>query len=397
MTDVKLYPLKGRAQRSALRQSLGSRDPFSIHEPEQKSDVDRPLLYVTIILSFLGLMAVFSASATEALDTYGNSLYFVQRQLCFFVLGYGLVWALCQYPVTQWLRRAGVIPLVALGVIGLLLFTMVSGVEAYGAERWVRIAGIQFQPSEFGKLSVVLLLAQALGRKPGQQKNRLQFLLHLGLILVTLLLIYKQPSLSMTIILATTTFAMFFVNGVNPWALLTMITAGGGYIVYKLMHTEYQLRRIQGWLNPWKDPQDTGYNLIQSLYAIGSGGLVGTGLGMSHQKLYYLPFQYTDFIFSVWAEEWGFLGCLVLLGLFVTLLYRGMVIVRHARGRFDQFLAMAITFILSMQLIVNVAVATGLFPVTGVTLPLISYGGTSVLVTLLMIGLLLNISRQRTL
>jgi cell division protein FtsW len=217
----------------------------------------------------------------------------------------------------------------------------------------------------------------------------------MALIGITIALIIKQPNLSMTIILSLVTFGTMFISGIPTW-LLTIIGAGGGYgVVHKISHTAYQMRRIQGWLDPWKDSQDTGYNLIQSLYAIGSGGLVGTGLGMSHQKLYYLPFQYTDFIFAVWAEEWGLIGCVILIGLFAVLLYRGFVIAQTCRSPFGQVLAMGITMMFASQIIINMAVATGLFPVTGVTLPFISYGGTSVLVTSMMIGMLLNISRYR--
>lgn len=353
--------------------------------------LDRPLLYVTIALAILGLVAVFSASATVGTDTYGNSLYFVQRQFIFFLMGFALMYGISKVPFFYWSRVAKV---VAFGVIGLLVYTWLNGVEAYGAERWIRIFGFQFQPSELGKLSVVLLLAQALSQR-SRLKQSIGFVFNLVLIGSTLILIYEQPSLSMTIILSGVSMAMMFIGGISPWLLGTVGLAGGSFVVYKLLHTEYQLRRIQGWLDPWKDAQDTGYNLIQSLYAIGSGGLFGTGLGMSHQKLYYLPFHYTDFIFSIWAEEWGFLGCLALVGLFLTLLYRGVVIASTCRSQFGQLLAMGITMMLAMQVIINLAVATGLFPVTGVTLPLISYGGTSVLVTLMMIGILLSISRYR--
>lgn len=382
--------------------STKKRPPVASHEDSPKTahrsranvavaGMDKPLLYVTLALSVLGLATVYSASAMEAMDKYGSSLYFVQRQLVFFIAGFGLMYAVSRFPFMYWSRFT---KLLALGVIGLLVYTLANGVEAYGAERWIRIAGVQFQPSELGKVSVVLLLAQALGHKLGE-RQRLGFLINLGLIGMTVLLIYKQPSLSMTVILSVVSAGVMWIAGIPVWILGSMGVLGGSYVVYKLLHTEYQLRRIQGWLDPWKDAQDTGYNLIQSLYAIGSGGLLGVGLGMSHQKLYYLPFQYTDFIFSVWAEEWGLVGCVFLMGLFVTLLYRGYVIARTCRSSYGQLLAMGITLMLGVQVVINLAVATGLFPVTGVTLPLISYGGTSVLVTLVMIGILFNISRYR--
>jgi cell division protein FtsW len=351
--------------------------------------VDKPLLYATIALAILGLCAVFSASAAVGMDDYGNNLYFAQRQLIFFIMGFAIMFGISKIPYYFWQRFTKPF---AFCVIGLLAYTMFSGVEAYGAERWIRIFGFQFQPSELGKISVVLLLAQALSKNP-EMRHHFGFLFNLALISVTLLLIYEQPSLSMTIILSLVSAGMLFVAGIPVWLIGGIGAVGSTVVIYKLLHTEYQMRRIQGWLDPWKDSQDTGYNLIQSLYAIGSGGIIGTGLGMSHQKLHYLPFQYTDFIFSVWAEEWGFIGCLVLLGLFIVLLYRGYSIAKTCRSSFGQLMAMGITLMLAAQITINLFVATGLFPVTGVTLPLISYGGTSVIVTLFMIGMLLGISR----
>ncbi len=351
--------------------------------------VDKILLYITVALAVLGLTTVFSASATEALEKYHNALYFAQRQFIFFVLGFGLMYGVSKIPFFEWSKATKIM---AFLVIGLLAYTMLNGVQAYGAERWIRIGGFQFQPSELGKISVVLLLAQALG-----QKAKLDFssFLNYGLIFITLFLIVKQPSLSMTIILSTVSGGLFLIAGAPIWLLGLVGTGGIAYFIHKITHTAYQMRRIQGWLNPWKDAQDSGYNLIQSLYAIGSGGVVGTGLGMSHQKLFYLPFQHTDFIFSVWSEEWGLIGCVLLIGLFCVLLYRGYVIAKTCRSAYGQILAMGITMMLGAQIIINMFVATGLFPVTGVTLPLISYGGTSVLVTMMMIGMLMNISRYR--
>ncbi len=379
------------------RRNKGQQKPKPPEEAKQKiqplfANLDRPLIYTVIALSILGLTAVFSASAMEAIDKYGNSLYFVQRQLIFFILGFGLMFSVAKFPYFYWSRLTKPLALI---VIGLLIYTLRSGVEAYGAERWIRVFGFQFQPSELGKISTVLLLAQALNHNRNRIWN-LNFCINLLLIGATIWLILKQPNLSMTIILASLSAGIMFIAGIRPLVLGSAGVLGGTLLVYKLMHTEYQMRRIRGWLNPWKDAQDTGYNLIQSLYAIGSGGIFGKGLGMSHQKLYYLPFQYTDFIFSVWAEEWGLLGCFVLIGLFLTLLYRGVVIASSCQSKFGQLIAMGITLILACQMTINMFVATGLFPVTGVTLPLISYGGTSVLVTMTMLGILLNISRYRT-
>ncbi len=382
---------KRQRRRAAMGGQLEQSRPVRTKPSVAIGTPDKILIYVTVSLAFLGLVAIYSASAAEAMDSFKNSLYFVQRQLIFFIVGFGLMFGISRFPFFSLARFAKPF---ALLVIGLLAYTILNGVEAYGAERWIRVFGLQFQPSEMGKISVVLLMAQALGHRLGQKWNGSTYF-NFGLILLTMFLIFKQPSLSMTIILFMTCMGLLFISGVRFWILSSVFLVGAIGGGYKLMHTEYQMRRIQGWLDPWKDAQDTGYNLIQSLYAIGSGGLLGAGIGMSNQKLYYLPFQYTDFIFSVWAEEWGLLGCSILIGLFITLLYRGFVIAKTCRSGFGQLLAMGITMILASQVVINLCVATGLFPVTGVTLPLISYGGTSVLVTLMMVGILLNISRYR--
>lgn len=352
--------------------------------------IDKPLLYVTIGLSLVGLMTLFSASASDAMAAYNNGLYFVTRQSVFFILGFAMMAIISRFPFFYWNRLAKPLALV---VIGLLAYTLMSGVEVYGAERWIRIFGIQFQPSELGKIATILLLAQAL--RDRSDRINLNFVINIGLIAGMLILILKQPNLSMTIILSSVTGALLFISGFPLLLLGAIGAAGGAVVVTKIMHTEYQLKRIQGWLDPYADPQGTGWNLIQSLYAIGSGGLIGRGLGASYQKLSYLPFQNTDFIFSIFAEEWGFLGCLVLIGLYILLLYRGHLIAKNCPSTFGQLLAMGITLMLGLQVAINLSVTIGLMPVTGVTLPLISYGGTSVVITLMMIGILLNISTYR--
>lgn len=384
-----------RLRRLRNRYDLDPMAPVPHEGMEDKprlASMDRPLLFITIILTVIGLTTLFSATATQAFDTYGNSLYYVLRQFLFFVMGFVLMWGVSRLPYFAWIRLAKPFAIV---VILLLLYTMLNGVEAYGAERWIRIFGLQFQPSELGKVSVVLLLAEALRFPFGQR--RFNFLLNGALVGLTILLIFKQPSLSMTLILSTVCGVMLLISGVRPLILSAVAGTTGAFIFYKLLHTPYQMRRIVGWLSPWGDSQDTGYNIIQSWFAIGSGGLFGSGLGGSYQKLYYLPFHHTDFIFAIFAEEWGFFGCLGLIGLYIAMLYRGYKISERSMSPFAQYLAMGITLILMLQVLINLSVATGLFPVTGLTLPFMSYGGTSIIVTLSMLGILLNISRYNTL
>jgi cell division protein FtsW len=207
-------------------------------------------------------------------------------------------------------------------------------------------------------------------------------------------LIFKQPNLSITLLLSSAVLGVSFMAGLPTWLYVGGLPFAFWMLFEKIRQTPYQWRRIEGWLNPWKHPQDVGYNIIQSFYAIASGGLVGTGYGNSVQKLFYLPFQHTDFIFAIICDELGFLGAVVTLSFYGWLALRGFNISRNADTPFKQLLAFALTWMLVVQAVINISVATGLFPVTGVTLPLISYGGTSVVVSLAMIGLLFSLLQR---
>jgi cell division protein FtsW len=277
--------------------------------------------------------------------------------------------------------------------IGLLLMTMVIGNTANGSERWILLPfGFTFQPSDFAKVAAILLMAQATSQK--RLLNASMFF-NMGMVAVMIALILKQPNLSVSIILVVICMSMLLLAGSSVILMSVLGVGGVAGAWHVIKHNPYQMERISGWLDPWKDAQDTGYNLIQSYYAIGSGGLFGVGLGNSVQKLYYLPFQHTDFIFAVICEEWGFIGAAIVLGLFGVLCWRGFNIAWYCPNRYGQMLAFGLTMAIVLQAIINVCVTVGLMPVTGVTLPLISYGGTSMIITLGMLGILLNISRYR--
>lgn len=352
--------------------------------------MDQTLIYVTIALVLIGLMSVYTASAAQAGLETGNTASVVIKQIISVVIGaVGLVF-LSRFSFER-LKRL-VYPFGGF-CLGLLLLTMVIGTTANGSERWIMLPfGFQFQPSDLAKVAAIMLMAHATSQR------RLwsgPMFVNLALVGGMVALILQQPNLSVSIILSVVTLALLFVSGVSLWWFSTIVPVLGILVGYKIWNTEYQRRRITGWWDPWADASDTGYNLIQSYYAIGSGGLFGVGLGQSIQKLYYLPFQHTDFIFSVICEEWGFVGALIVLGLFVLLGWRGFTIAWHCPSRFGRMLAFGLTLAIVLQALINICVTVGLMPVTGVTLPLISYGGTSMIVTLAMIGMLLNISRYR--
>ena len=350
--------------------------------------INRNLLIVVIMLMIFGIVAIFSASAPEGVDHYENPLYYPIRHLGFAVFGWFALFFISRIPYKNWERW--VMP-VSIITIALITMTLIPGLGKtdYGSSRWLTFLPIQ--PSEFGKFACILLMASCLS-KVKSLKNTL-VLKHGGLIGFMMVIILLQPNMSMLVMLAVTCLAMLFVAGMNVaifiGAAAAMIPVAG-FIILK--HA-YQLRRILGWLDPFSDPQGGGYNIIQSWYAIASGGLLGVGLGNSKQKLYYLPVGYTDFVFSVIAEESGFVGVTILVLLFLLFLNFGFKVAMRCEDMFGRLLAFGIVFNISFQAFTNMSVAAGVFPVTGVTLPLISYGGSSFIVTCAMIGVLFNISR----
>jgi cell division protein FtsW len=350
---------------------------------------DGQLFWVTLGLCVFGLVVLFSASAHTGAEDNNSKLFFVSRQAIYMVIGFIFMWILA------WFKEARLKQCVwgfALLTLGLLVLTQLVGDTANGSERWLTIGSIRFQTSELAKPAIALLLAWAFSDQSHRRNERLAMA---GVMCIAIIgFIFKQPNLSITLLLSSAVVGVTFMVGFPIW-----LYAGGLPFVFwlvfeKIKHTPYQWRRIEGWLNPWNDPQDVGYNIIQSFYAIASGGLAGTGYGNSVQKLFYLPFQHTDFIFAIICDELGFLGALVTLSFYGWLALRGFNISRGADTPFKQLLAFALTWMLVVQAVINISVATGLFPVTGVTLPLISYGGTSVIVTLAMIGLLFSLLQR---
>jgi len=352
---------------------------------------DNILLYTTLTLVAVGLVSVFTASAVQADVETGNSMSILIKQTISAVMGLALLFTTARIPFSRWRSLtlgAGIT------AIALLLMTMVIGNTANGSERWILLPfGFTFQPSDFAKVAAILLMAQATSQK--RLLNASMFF-NMGMVAVMIALILKQPNLSVSIILVVICMSMLLLAGSSVILMSVLGVGGVAGAWHVIKHNPYQMERISGWLDPWKDAQDTGYNLIQSYYAIGSGGLFGVGLGNSVQKLYYLPFQHTDFIFAVICEEWGFIGAAIVLGLFGVLCWRGFNIAWYCPNRYGQMLAFGLTMAIVLQAIINVCVTVGLMPVTGVTLPLISYGGTSMIITLGMLGILLNISRYRS-
>ena len=354
----------------------------------QNMQADRPLLIAVIFLVIIGLMAIFSASAPKCIEMGLNPARFLLQQILGVIAGIIGLKFLSNFHYKRLMTYT--LPF-AVGVIILLFLVKVAGVTVNGAQRWINIGPMSLQPSEFAKPAVVMLLAGVFYRntKLTQQKFITAFIP----ILIMLALIYIQPNLSMLILLVTTSVAIYLCAGGD----LKLIFFGAISVLPLLFLKGlkgYQSSRIMTWLHPEADPLGAGYNVIQSLVAFASGSLYGVGYGGSKQKLAWLPEAHTDFIYAVIGEEHGFLGCMLLICLFWTILQRGFIIATKCQDMYGKLLALGLTFSIGFQGFLNMWVASSFVPATGVPMPFISYGGSSVMVSLWMVGILLNISKD---
>jgi len=351
---------------------------------------DRAIITLVLSLCGFGLMAVFSASAPESLQSYQDPTVYLRRQAIAFVIGLILMFTLSRQDYRHLKKYAW--PLAGVSLV-LLMLTMLPGfsITARGSSRWLSLGPLQFQPSELCKVSSLLLLASGLSQYFWWHR---QILCRIVVTIIMAAIVMKQPDLGTALMIMGVLLALLYVSGTNASLIFMALGVGVFLIWHHIKKTPYQMARIQSWLNPYSNPQKEGWNIIQAQLAIGSGGLFGVGFGRSLQKLYYLPVQHADFIFAVIAEEFGLIGCMVLLSLFALFAYHGFKVALNARTLFGRFLAIGITSSIALQAVVNVMVNTGLVPATGITLPFISYGGTSLVITLVMVGILLSVSRD---
>lgn len=361
----------------------------------EQANYDVGLLFSVLILVGIGIVMVYSASSTLALEKFGEDYYFLKKQILFSLLGITALVA-CRYiPYRLYSSLAYVFLGVAFALLIAIQVTKL-GHSAGGAERWLRYKGFSFQPSEFARFAMITYLAYSLSKKQDKIKElSIGFIPHIIVLSIFVLLIGLQPDFGSLIILCTLTWIMLFVGGVRIRHLLLGILSIFPVIFYFMQKADYPMRRIIGFLDPWQYPADTGYQIIHSLMAFGSGGLWGTGLGQGYQKLFYLPEPHTDFIFSVIGEELGLLGVLFTIGLYTLILFRGFYIAKNTEDLFGSFLALGLTIALGIQVCVNMGVALGLLPPKGLTLPFLSYGGTSLLLNMTCIGILMNIGASQ--
>lgn len=355
--------------------------------------MDQPYLILTIILVVIGLLVLFSASYARAYYKTGNSASYFTSQLLFAVVGIIAMLFISRVPYA-WYRRWSV---VIYGVtIVLLLAVLIPGIgaKANGARRWINLGFANFQPSEIAKFAMILMLSIVMSNYQKEIRS-FRTLLICGVVIgVIAILLILEPHFSATIIIGTVALCMMLIGGVNWKYLLVLVAVAGGALLLLLLTGGYTSDRITAWRNPEADPLDTGLQILQSEYAIGSGGLLGLGFGKSRQKYLYLPEEHNDYIFAIACEELGFIGAVGILLLFALLIIRGYWIAMHARDRFAMLLATGLTTLLAIQVILNVAVVTNLLPATGISLPFFSSGGTALMMQLGECGIVLNISRS---
>lgn len=350
------------------------------------------LLAVVMLMSLYGMVMIFSASSGAALQHYGSSYYFLLRQTMWF--GAGLV-ALLVLARLDYRRLVELSPfLVAVSLVALLAVLLFGNVT-YGSRRSLNIGPLVIQPSELAKMSLLLFAVHYWGRRRGRLDSWREICLPvLAVTALACLLIILEPDLGSTLIVGFTVFAVLFLAGA-PWRRIAVLALGGTAVTLLFIFTSgYRRARFLAFLDPWSAPRGRGFHIIQSMVALGSGRVTGLGLGMSRQKFFYLPNAHNDFIFSIIGEELGLVGTLTVLVLLALFLYLGLKIARQASDETGRLLAMGITCVLGAQAVVNMGGATGVLPITGITLPFISYGGSSLVICLCLTGILLNVSRQ---
>jgi cell division protein FtsW len=354
-------------------------------------NVDFILLSSIMILVAIGVVMVFSASSYSAFFKLNDSMYYLKRQGLFAVGGIFIMALIIR---TDYHKLKGITNILMIITIVLLIVVFFTP-EVNGSQRWLKIGPFGLQPSEIAKYVVVLYMAKSLEYKGEKIKSFvygiLPYLMVSGFYAA---LILMEPNLSIATVIMMVTMIVLFVAGARWLHFFEILGMVGALGVLGILLAPYRFERFKSFLDPWADPKDTGYQLIQSLLAFGSGGITGVTLGRSRQKAYYIPEPHTDFIFSIIGEELGLIGCTLIIILFLVLIWRGIRTAMRAKDTYGTLLAIGTTSVIAVQAIINIAVVTGSMPVTGVPLPFISYGGSALMVNLMAMGILLNISRQ---
>ena len=357
---------------------------------------DSTLLITVAAFLLISVVMVYSSSSVVGLTNYDDAAYFMKRQVLWIIIGLALMVIAMHTDHRMFSDDRAALGLV---IVSLLLlaatFVPVIGREVNGARRWLSLGALTFQPSELAKFTVVVYLSYSIAKKGERIRDFAQGLVPVFVVTGMFIgVVVFQPDFGTAMMLAGVTFIMLFVGGARIAHLCGVLLVFLPVAYFAVVETAYRARRIFAFLDPWSDPQGAGYQIIQSFLAFGSGGIFGRGLGEGRQKLLFLPERHSDFIYAVIGEEVGIIGALVVLVLFCIILWRGVVISLTVKERFSSLLAVGITVLISLQAFINMAVVTGILPTKGTVLPLVSFGGSSLVVTLVAIGVLLNISRE---
>ena len=359
----------------------------------RKLKSDKLLFSATLLLVCVSVVMVYSASAVIAMDRYQQPTMFLFKQATWAILGFALMPLMMRIDYRRY--REPIVIWTALGVVGFALVVVLFGPKINGARRWFGVAGIGVQPTELAKLSVILFIAAVLERRMDRIDDVMYSLLPIGLVVGSVVvLILLQPDLGTALSIVLICAAMVFAAGINYRYIfgLMLLALPAAYIV--LMSADYRRRRIAVFLDPWQDPLRDGFQVIQSLIAVGTGGVFGKGLMAGVQKLFYLPYPETDFIYAVIGEELGLIGTTVVLACFCVIAWRGLRTAVRAPDRFGSFLALGLTAMVTIQAFFNISVVLGLLPTKGIPLPFVSFGGSSLLISMLAMGILLNVSQH---
>ena len=388
----------GRPARPETEPETASRWPVRPVRPGRPAGVTRQapdylVLLVVAALVAIGMVMVYSSSSVDGAVNYHDPAYFLKRQLAGLVVG-GLALLFCMnWPYWNWRRFAPAMLVVTVVMLFLVLVPHV-GIQVLGARRWLGYHSLRLQPSEIAKLSLIVFFADWLARAgPRLQNWRTGVLPFLVMIGVIFGLILAEPDLGTAAAITGTSLIMLFLAGVPILHLAATALAGVPVLAYAILGSSYRRARLFSFLNPQAHPLSSGYHIMQALYALGSGGLFGLGLGLSRQKYFYLPERHTDFIFAILGEELGLVGGLLLLGLFLVLIWRGYRIAVAAPDTFSSLLASGVTTMIAVQVVINIGVVTSVLPITGITLPFISFGSSSLVIVLAGMGILCNVSR----
>ena len=363
-------------------------------EKSTRAGYDLMILIPAILLIGIGLVVVYSASSHLAAHRFGDSYFYLKKQALFALLG--VVLMIVVKNVSSKLYAKIVYPLLIISCFLLiLLFVPGLGHKVGGACRWLKWGGGSFQPSELAKFTLAVYMAYSMSKKGTHIESFSKGLLpHLVVAGVFLSLLVLQPDLGTAVIIGCWVIVLLFVGGVKLLHLFSISIISAPIFIWLMWQADYRIKRWWAFINPWDDPQGIGFQIIHSFLAFGSGGLLGAGLGNSKQKLFYLPEPHTDFVLSIAAEELGFLGVASIIGLFALLVIQGIRVSLSARDLYSSYLALGLTCWIALQVVVNMGVVMGLLPTKGLTLPLISYGGSSLVLTLVSLGVLLNISSR---